>query len=147
MRPMITGTTAPPMIPVPKMPEKEPWNSATELSASDTTMGHITEAKRPIAGKAITETFAGPNKAADRKSRAPREAQMSTLRLSSILSNNIPTKQPAVNKPQNQETAAAPVVWGSKPRYWLRKVDIQSPDPSSQPRKTQNAVKLTATQP
>src|SRR5258708_4008130 len=49
------------------------------------------------------------------RSRAPREAQMSTLRLSSILSNNIPTKQPAVNKPQNQETAAAPVVWGSKP--------------------------------
>src|SRR5258708_29682663 len=124
MRPMITGTTAPPMIPVPKMPEKEPWNSATELSASDTTMGHITEAKRPIAGKAITETFAGPNKAADRKSRAPREAQMSTLRLSSILSNNISTKQPSVNKPQTHETTAALPQLGAKPGYSPIKVYI-----------------------
>src|SRR5712692_816680 len=110
MRPMTTGTTAPPMIPVPKMPEKEPWNSATELSASDTTMGHMTEAKRPIAGKASTETFADPNRAADRKNREPREAQMSTLRLSNILSNNIPTRQPAVSKPQNQETAKVSVL-------------------------------------
>src|SRR5467141_3482314 len=115
MRPMITGTTAPPMIPVPKMPEKEPWNSATEWSASDTTMGHITEANRPIAGKAITETFAGPNKAADRQNRAPIPAPISTLQLSNIFNNNIPTEQPAVSKPQNHETAAAPVVWGSKP--------------------------------
>lgn len=110
MCPMITGTTAPPMIPVPKMPEKEPWNSATELRASDTTMGHMTEANRPTAGKAITETFAGPNKAADKENRAPMDVPMSTLRLSNILSNNIPTRQPAVSKPQNQETAAAPVV-------------------------------------
>src|ERR1700682_1089332 len=112
---MITGTTAPPMIPVPRMPENEPWNSATELSASDTIIGHMTEANRPIAGKATTETFAGPNKAADRQNRAPREAQMSPLPLSNILSNNIPTRQPAVSRPQNQETAAAPVVCGSKP--------------------------------
>src|SRR5207245_10390686 len=115
MRPMITGTTAPPMIPVPKMPEKEPWNCETELSASDTTIGHITEANRPTAGKAIVETFAGPNKAADRQSRAPTDAQTSTLRPSNIFRSNIPTKQPAVSRPQNQETAAAPVVCGSKP--------------------------------
>src|SRR2546428_14076094 len=115
MRPMITGTTAPPMIPVPKMPEKEPWNSMTELRASDTTIGHITEANRPTAGKAIKETFAGPNKAADRENKAPTHAPMSTLRLSNIFSNNIPTRQPAVSKPQNQETAAAPVELGSKP--------------------------------
>src|SRR5260370_23479490 len=133
MRPIITGTTAPPMIPVPKIPEKEPWNSATELRASDTTIGHITEANRPTAGKAITETVAGPNKAADRENRAPTHAPMSTLRLSKIFSNNIPTKQPAVSKPQNQETAAAPVGLGSKPWYWRRKLDIQSADPFSQP--------------
>src|SRR5437879_3775349 len=115
MRPMITGTTAPPMIPVPKMPEKEPWNSVTELRASDTTIGHITEANRPTAGKATTETFAGPNNATDRHNKAPKHAPTSTFRLSKIFNNNIPTKQPAVSKPQNQETAAAPVVWGSKP--------------------------------
>src|ERR1700674_3418416 len=115
MRAMITGTTAPPMIPVPRMPEKEPWNSATELSASDTTMGHITEANRPITGNAIMETLAEPNKAADKENSAPTHAPMSTLRLSNIFNSNIPTRQPAVSKPQNQETAAAPVVWGSKP--------------------------------
>src|SRR5258708_20183502 len=110
MRPMITGTTAPPMIPVPKMPEKEPWNSSTELRASDTTIGHITDANRPTAGKAITETFAGPNKAADKKNRAPMDVPMSTLRLSKIFNNNIPTKQPAVSKPQNQEPPPPPRV-------------------------------------
>src|SRR5580693_133589 len=113
MRPMITGTTAPPMIPVPKMPENEPWNSATELRASDTTMGHITEANKPTAGKANSEILVGPNKAADRQNSAPTEAPTSTLRLSNIFSNNIPTRQPDVSRPQNQETAAAPVVWGS----------------------------------
>src|SRR5258707_3296011 len=117
MRPMITGTTAPPIIPVPKMPAKEPWYSATELSASDTTMGHITEANRPTAGKAITETFAEPNKAAEREKIAPTHAPMRTLRLANIFSNNIPTRQPAVSKPQNQETAVAPAVWGSNPGY------------------------------
>src|SRR6266849_8325616 len=115
MRPMITGTTAPPMIPVPKMPANEPWYSSTELSASDTTIGHITEANRPTAGKAPTETFAGPNNAADKQSSAPTHAPTSTLRLSSIFNSNIPTEQPAVSRPQNQETAAAPVVCGSTP--------------------------------
>src|SRR3989442_7508673 len=115
MRPMTTGTTAPPMIPVPKMPEKEPWNSETELSASDTTIGHITEANRPKAGKAIAATLAGPNNAADKQSSAPPHAPTSTLRLSNIFNSNIPTEQPAVSRHQNQETAAAPVVCGSKP--------------------------------
>src|SRR5713226_2835778 len=110
MRPIITGTTAPPMIPVPKMPAEEPWYSATELSASDTTMGHITEANSPMAGKAITETVAGPNKAADRHNKAPAHAAISTLRLSKTFSENSPIKHPTVIKPQNHETAAAPVV-------------------------------------
>src|SRR5258708_34932746 len=133
MRPMITGTTAPPMIPVPKMPEKEPWNSSTELRASDTTIGHITEANRPTAGKAITETFAGPNKAADKKNTAPMDVPMSTLRLSKIFNNNIPTKQPAVSKPPHQGTASAPDEGEAKLSYSSRKFDIQSPLPEYQP--------------
>src|SRR5467141_2802339 len=107
---MINGTTAAPRIPVPKMPEKEPWNSVTELSARDTTIGHITEANRPTAGKAMVETLVGPNRAPDRQSRAPILAPISTLRLSKIFSKNIPIKHPAVIRPQNHETAAAPVV-------------------------------------
>src|SRR5260370_31622394 len=75
-----------------------------------TTIGHITEANSPTAGKAITETFVDPNSALDRQIRAPIPAPISTLRLSNIFSNNIPTEQPAVSRPQNHETAAAPVV-------------------------------------
>src|SRR5258708_5223585 len=132
--PMITGTTAPPMpIPVPRIPANEPWCSATELSASEITIGHITEANNPIAGNARHETSADPNNAADRQSKAPMEAPIRTLRLSKIFSSSIPTKQPAVIKPQNHETAAAPVVWGSKPWYWARNLEIQSAVPCSQP--------------
>ena len=58
------------MIAVLKIPEKEPWCSATEFRAREITIGHITEANSPIAGKAITETLAGPNKAADKRSAA-----------------------------------------------------------------------------
>src|SRR5260370_35009115 len=108
MRPMITGTAAPPMIPVPKMPEKESWNSSTELRASDTTIGHITEANRPTTGKAITETFAGPNKAADKENKAPKDAPMVTFRLSKISNNTNPTKQPAASNAKNQQTPASP---------------------------------------
>ena len=76
-------------------------------------MGHITEAKSPIAGKAITDTFAGPNRAALRESSAPMQVPIKTCRLSKIFNSPIPTKQPAVNSPQNHETAVAPVVCGS----------------------------------
>ena len=72
---MITGTRAPPSpIPVPRMPAKEPWYSATELSASEITIGHMTEANSPMAGKeATTETLAEPNNAAERQAIAPIE--------------------------------------------------------------------------
>src|ERR1039458_2429843 len=64
MRPMITGTTAPPMIPVLRIPANGPWCSETEFSANETNTGHIMEAKRPMAGNAISDTRAGPNSAA-----------------------------------------------------------------------------------
>ena len=76
------------MIAVLKIPEKEPWCSATEFRAREITIGHITEANSPIAGKAITETLAGPNKAADKQNRAPNDAPISTLRLSNIFSSS-----------------------------------------------------------
>src|ERR1700733_3671424 len=96
-------------------------------------MGHITDANSPIAGKATCETFAGPNRLADRQANAPMEVPINTLRLSNIFRRSIPTKQPAVINPQNQETAVAPVVWGSKPWYCERNSDIQSAVPCSQP--------------
>src|SRR5579864_4749144 len=120
MPPIRTGTIAPPTIAVLKIPENEPWCSATELSAREMTMGHITEVNSPIQGKAISETFAGPKRAAQRQHRAPAQAPTNTLRLSKIFKSNIPTAHPPVNRPQNHDTAVAPVVCGSKPWYWYR---------------------------
>ena len=50
--PTSSGTTAPPTIPVHRMPENEPWCEVTELSASEKMIDHITEAQKPITGKA-----------------------------------------------------------------------------------------------
>src|SRR5260370_41776067 len=108
-------------------------------------MGHITEANRPIAGKAITAIFAGPNRAAVTQSRAPVQVPISTLRLSKIFSKSMPMKQPAVSSPQNHETADAPVVWGSKPWYWARNFEIQSAVPCSEPTEAKTLLKKSQT--
>src|SRR5215475_7779854 len=96
-------------------------------------MGHITEANRPMVGNAKIDKDAGPNRAIVRQTKAPAHAPMSTWRLSKSFKRSIPRKQPAVSSPQNQETAEAPVVWGSKPWYWARNLDIQSAVPCSDP--------------
>src|SRR5215831_17575572 len=96
-------------------------------------IGHMTDANKPMVGNATTEILAGPNRAVERHSSAPTEVPTSTLRLSNIFSNSIPNAQPAVINPQNQETAAAPVVCGSKPWYCARNLEIQSAVPCSQP--------------
>ena len=70
----------------------------------------MTDANRPIAGKAMTETLAGPNSAAVKHNSAPRQVPIKTYRLSKIFSSNMPIKQPTVSSPQNHETAVAPVV-------------------------------------
>ena len=45
--------TAPPTIPVTKIPEKEPCASATEFSAKEIIIDHMVAIKNPMAGKAI----------------------------------------------------------------------------------------------
>ena len=40
------------MIPVQRIPEKEPWCLATELRASEKTIDHMTEMQTPTAGNA-----------------------------------------------------------------------------------------------
>src|SRR5258708_3448828 len=102
--------TAPPTIPVARMPVKEPWYSETELSASEIRMGHMTDANRPTSGKAIAETLPGANSARERKQSAPIEAPINILRLSNILSSSTPARHPEVISPQNHATAFAPVV-------------------------------------
>src|SRR2546426_12601897 len=49
--------------------------------SSDTTTGHMTEANKPIAGNAISETLAGPNKAADRQSRDRKSTRLNSSHL------------------------------------------------------------------
>ena len=58
--PTITGTMAPPQIPVTRIPEKAPWCLLTELSAKEMIIDHITDAKKPTNGKAIKVTSPGP---------------------------------------------------------------------------------------
>lgn len=47
--PISNCTTAPPMIPVIKIPAKDPWCLLTEFSAKEIIMGYITERKNPLA--------------------------------------------------------------------------------------------------
>ena len=47
-RPMTSGTIAPPIMPVQRIPENEPWWLETEFRASEKMIGHMTEAAKPI---------------------------------------------------------------------------------------------------
>src|SRR5215831_11745634 len=91
------------------------------------------DAKNPIAGKAYSDTVAGPNNAALKAHKAPAANARSTRRLSNSFSRTNPTKQPTVIIPQNHDTALAPVVCGSKPWYSARNFEIQSAVPCSEP--------------
>ena len=68
---MTKGTSAPPMIPEHRIPAKGPWCWGTEFKPSDTRVGHMIEAKKPMQGKATRDTSAGPNRAADSMHSAP----------------------------------------------------------------------------
>ena len=48
--PTIKGTTAPPTIQVTSIPEKDPWDSATEFRANEMIIDHIVAIKNPING-------------------------------------------------------------------------------------------------
>src|ERR1039458_9973815 len=52
IRPIMTGTIAPPQIAAQRIPENEPWLSATEFSAREMVIGHMTDAHNPMSGKA-----------------------------------------------------------------------------------------------
>ena len=65
--PTMNGKTAPPAIPVHKIPDKDPWYSLTELSAKEKIMEYITDIKNPIIGKPIKAILAEPNTAATKQ--------------------------------------------------------------------------------
>src|SRR5690606_5759273 len=58
--PTIRGRSAPPKIPVHKIPDNAPGCDRTELSAVEKIMEYIAAIQKPKAGKAKTETLADP---------------------------------------------------------------------------------------
>ena len=58
--PIISGKTAPPIIPETNIPEKAPWSFGTEFKAREIIIDHIVDIKKPINGNENKETFKGP---------------------------------------------------------------------------------------
>lgn len=88
--PTINGKTAPPAIPMHNIPDSDPWFSLTELRAKENMMDHITEIKKPIAGKAKSAVLGLPVSAKTRKIMVSKVAPINNFRLSIILEAIIP---------------------------------------------------------
>ena len=58
--PIISGKTAPPIIPETNIPEKAPWFFDKEFKAREIIIDHIVDIKKPIKGNENRETFNGP---------------------------------------------------------------------------------------
>ena len=61
--PIISGKTAPPIIPETNIPEKAPWFFEIEFKAREIIIDHIVDIKNPTNGNKINETFNGPKTA------------------------------------------------------------------------------------
>ena len=86
--PTINGITAPPAMPVHKIPE---------LSANEKMMEYITEIKKPINGKPIKANSVEPVRVNTKQSIVIAVATINILRLSMNFKSNNPNKQPMVN--------------------------------------------------
>ena len=98
--PTMKGITAPPAIPVHKIPDNDPWCSLTEFKANENIMEYITEIKKPTIGKPINAIWAEPVSATTKHTMVMDVAKIKSFRLSINLSNNKPSKQPTVNMAQ-----------------------------------------------
>ena len=98
--PTIKGKTAPPAIPVHKIPDREPWCSLTELRAKEKIMEYITEIQKPTIGKPIKANSAEPNKEAIKLIIVIKVENINILRLSINFKSNSPKIQPKVSMAQ-----------------------------------------------
>ena len=98
--PTINGITAPPAIPVQRMPDSEPWCSLTEFNANENMMEYITDMKNPTIGNAINAICAEPVSAKTRQTMVMDVAKINNFRLSINFNSNRPSKQPTVNMAQ-----------------------------------------------
>ena len=106
--PTIKGMTAPPTIPVTKIPEKEPCASATEFSAKEIIIDHMVAIKNPMVGKAINACELFPKSPIKRATIEATEVTISTFLLSKNLSSTSPSNVPSVIIPQKLDIVFAP---------------------------------------
>src|SRR5690606_3539527 len=115
MTPMTNGKSAPPNMPVHKIPENAPGWDKTELSAVENMIENIRLMQDPKAENAKADQSAGPNSATDKTVAVISTSIPKTQRASHIFKTINPTTQPMVIDPQNHATACAPLTAGSKP--------------------------------
>ena len=102
------GTTAPPTIPVTSIPEKDPWDSATEFRAKEMTIDHIVAIKNPINGNDSSACSLLPKRANISAIIVANDVPMITFLLSINFKRIRPKSVPNVIIPQKLEIVFAP---------------------------------------
>lgn len=97
IQPIIKGIMAAPVIPVHKIPDKEPWCLLTEFNAKEKMIDHITDMKKPTKGKQIRAILALPVNANNKEVIAAIVVTIKIFRLSIIFNKTKPNKQPTVS--------------------------------------------------
>ena len=98
--PIISGKTAPPIIPETNIPEKAPWFFDIEFKASEIIIDHIVDIKKPINGNKIKETFCGPKTANTKEMMEVDVKKINIFLLSSSFNKKRPKIVPRDIKPQ-----------------------------------------------
>ena len=107
--PIISGKTAPPIIPETNIPEKAPWSFEVEFKAREIIIDHIVDIKNPINGNEIRETFNDPKTANKREMMEADVKKINIFLLSIFFNKKSPDKVPSVINPQKYEIILAPI--------------------------------------
>lgn len=108
--PIISGKTAPPIIPETNIPEKAPWSLDIEFKASEIIIDHIVDIKNPINGNEIRETFNDPKTDNKREMMEADVKKINIFLLSISFNKKRPEIVPRVIKPQKYEIILAPKI-------------------------------------
>ena len=107
--PIISGKTAPPIIPETNIPEKAPWFFDIEFKAREIIIDHIVDIKKPINGNENRETFNGPKSDIKREMIEADVKKINIFLLSIFFNKKSPEKVPSVINPQKYEIILAPI--------------------------------------
>ena len=108
--PIISGKTAPPIIPETNIPEKVPWSFEVEFKAREIIIDHIVDIKNPINGNEIRETFNDPKTDNKREMMEADVKKINIFLLSISFNKKRPEIVPRVIKPQKYEIILAPKI-------------------------------------